>query len=646
MKDYIGEELNVYLIGVLADEHELKKMNPTLSPVKSNQFNSFQFFLDILNPEDFNIPDNKIGKKKFFSGYEDIIRDNKWEKIAEETKFFRENAFEEFAQNKLFIFKPYIDTNNYGELIYKIAKNSLTIIEKPKEITNKSELITIPIFKDYNTFSFEKRLLNEQSVGNLEMLDYSTLPSSIIHGNFIYGDFSNSERLNDGWHFSYDEPIKKIALDFEEYKEFIVKRSNAIYMESSFFFEIILNSIKEQGILVTEVSSLKTLSLNDEMIHEETNTINESEFMDYLYRNLQNNKFVFEKSQIINFHTALKTKRLVMLSGASGTGKSRLVYNYAKSLGIINKDYNQFKMIPVKPNWKDDTDLIGFLDTINNIYRPSESGLIDTLLEASKNRDKLYLICFDEMNLAKIEHYFAQFLSVMEMDANERKITLYNKKLIGRVLNGEQYPYEITIHPNVLFVGTINIDESTYSLSDKVLDRTNLIEFNVPSNHIKNWIIQFESKAADKKNTENNKKKTISFSDFNDWTQHQETNSSLTEEEILFLENLHNIIVSIDNTKGIGFRILDHILSYMINLPRDSYLSRENAFDLQIAQKILPKIRGTAEELSVILETDENKNYKFLELFKNNQVISDFKISISSVERKLKELQLYGYTYQ
>ena len=80
---------------------------------------------------------------------------------------------------------------------------------------------------------------------------------------------------------------------------------------------------------------------------------------------------IFEKKQLINFHTALKTRRLVILSGPSGTGKTQLVYQYRKALGILKKESQQFKMIPVKPNWKDDTDLIGFLDTINNIYRPS-----------------------------------------------------------------------------------------------------------------------------------------------------------------------------------------------------------------------------------------------------------------------------------
>ena len=81
---------------------------------------------------------------------------------------------------------------------------------------------------------------------------------------------------------------------------------------------------------------------------------------------------IFEKKQLINFHTALKTRRLVILSGPSGTGKTQIVFQYAKALGIVNKDMQQFKLIPVKPNWKDDTDLIGFLDTINNIYRTSE----------------------------------------------------------------------------------------------------------------------------------------------------------------------------------------------------------------------------------------------------------------------------------
>lgn len=89
------------------------------------------------------------------------------------------------------------------------------------------------------------------------------------------------------------------------------------------------------------------------------------------------------------------------------------------------------------------------------------------------------MVVFDEMNLARVEHYFSQFLSVLEMKPDSRKIKLYNKELESRMYNNEKYPSSITIKSNVLFVGTVNTDESTYQFSDKVLDRANVINLKM-----------------------------------------------------------------------------------------------------------------------------------------------------------------------
>ena len=74
---------------------------------------------------------------------------------------------------------------------------------------------------------------------------------------------------------------------------------------------------------------------------------------------------------------------------------------YKEALGLSD---SQFKMVSVKPNWSDDSDVLGFMDVANNIYRPAESGIIDTLREAELNPEKIYIICFDEMNLARVEY--------------------------------------------------------------------------------------------------------------------------------------------------------------------------------------------------------------------------------------------------
>ena len=144
------------------------------------------------------------------------------------------------------------------------------------------------------------------------------------------------------------------------------------------------------------------------------------------------------------------------------------------------KNANKFLFIPVRPSWNDDADLIGFYDAIHKIYRPAETGLVDLLIEASleDNKDKLYLICFDEMNLARVEHYFSQFLSILEL-SEDRYLTLYSEKLAPEVYNRHEYSPRVPIGNNVFFVGTVNIDESSFQFSDKVLDRANVIRLKI-----------------------------------------------------------------------------------------------------------------------------------------------------------------------
>lgn len=633
-------ELNVYLIGVLALEPRLKSIYPNLQPVRASNtdFNQFQFFLEILNTDDIPFEHQSVFKNKFALGKSIQIKSPEWTNIAK-NNFFNEDKFADFAANKLFIFKPYLEENNFGEKNIKVSNNTLKIIEKPNGFYNKApgSLITIPIFTDYNQYNFEKRLLTSQAISNYEYLDRITT-SCVVAGDYIYGEFSNFEKLNDGWHFTIDEEVKKLPIDFEAYQDHLIVEQHAIYIDDEFFFDVILSEgLNKHGMKVTLDKEIKTKVIVEDIETElEKERFSEEEFLNKLFNDLNNKGLVFEKNQIINFHTALKTRRLVILSGPSGTGKTQLVYQYANALGILNKGIQQFKLIPVKPSWKDDTDLIGFLDTINNIYRPSESGLIDILIEAKNKPNNIYLVCFDEMNLAKVEHYFSQFLSVLELEGHERKISLYSKKLVGRVLNGEQYPHEINILPNVLFVGTINNDETTETLSDKVLDRANFIEFGIPKNHINNWINSMQQDKQDS-TPPKHENKVVDIQYYNNWTK-DKNDIGLLQNEIQILNEINQVLTKQDTTKGIGFRVLDHINSYMLNVPENLGFDRSVAFDLQIAQKIVPKIRGTVDELKEILMNEEDSLRSIL-----NESI--FPITTAALSRKVRELKLNGYTY-
>lgn len=338
----------------------------------------------------------------------------------------------------------------------------------------------------------------------------------------------------------------------------------------------------------------------------------------------QQNLF-YRKEDLFMFHVSMKVNNMTILSGISGTGKSRLVHLYKQALGLSEE---QLKFIPVRPFWQDDSDLIGYVDMKNNIYHPGDSGLIDVLIEASKNVDKLYLICFDELNIARVEHYFSQFLSVLEIsNPNERYIQLYNDNLYGKLYNSGTYPSKVLIGNNVLFVGTINTDESTFTLSDKVLDRINTINLSViPFNRIEFYT---------SKNQEVSQKKVISSEEYYEDEVHDVLNKDMKE----FLWELHNVLQQVDYHFGVGIRTLKQINDYLSIAEANDIMSIDELFDYQLCQKIFTKLRGTESQLSEVICEDG----KIIKLFNKYRNLSKFDNSKKLLEQKYKELEENGY---
>ncbi|ALC89411.1 AAA family ATPase [Bacillus sp. FJAT-18017] len=364
----------------------------------------------------------------------------------------------------------------------------------------------------------------------------------------------------------------------------------------------------------------------------------ESRFLDYFIATTQEMGLLYSEKDLVNFHTAMKSSNLVILAGMSGTGKSKLVQAYSRALGLYS---DQFTYISVRPSWTDDADLIGYADTLHMVYRPGDSGLINVLKQAEKEKDKLFIICFDEMNLARVEHYFSQFLSILEMDSGRRELRLYNDELATRLYNSAQYPPTISIKDNVMFVGTVNLDESTYHFSDKVLDRANVIQLEVlPYEQLK--------ELGDKKKVFHSRDQVLNYEDYDSF-KNNNTALNLTSRELEFLWKLHSGLQNVNRQSGIGQRIVRQIDSYLKNLPVQDALSRNDAFDVQIVQRILTKIRGSEDQLHSFLGTyDKNsitltKSF-FWNLLEEYSDVSDFEQTRQSVIHKARELKMNGYT--
>ena len=343
-----------------------------------------------------------------------------------------------------------------------------------------------------------------------------------------------------------------------------------------------------------------TLLVGEESDATDTNKAQDTDllFLDQFNSVIRSSKYhlLLDEDDIVNFHTSIKSNLLTILAGLSGTGKSRIIRAYAEALGI-DEASDQFKFISVKTSWQDDADLLGFADTMNNNYRPSDSGLVDTLLKAEKDSNQIYLIVLDEMNLSRIEYYFSQFLSVLERDSNERYLTLYNKYLEARLYNSAIYPPKLLIPENVRFIGTMNIDESTFELSDKLLDRANVIQLKtLPFYKREDIKVENLKQKQEEKSWRKFPVKLLNYSAHG---------VSLNKEQLEFFWDLHKTINQVLPNVGISWRNIKSIENFLNKLPSNYYDKLDKAVDWQTSERILTKLRGTDTMLSPLMSLNE-----------------------------------------
>lgn len=369
----------------------------------------------------------------------------------------------------------------------------------------------------------------------------------------------------------------------------------------------------------------------DSFTSNNTDAFSEQEFIAQFLSCVEQKGFLYDKKDLYNFHVAAKSSKLLILSGMSGIGKSALVRLYGEALGL---SASQMAFLPVRPSWMDDGDILGYLDKNSMLYYPSDTGLAELLVEASKHPEKMYMVCFDEMNLARVEHYFAQFISVLEKK-DSRKIQLYNPSLENRVHNSHLYPAQISIGDNVLFMGTVNMDESTYHFSDKVLDRANVITLH-------------QRKFADMKSFCPVKDGLFVPISADAYRKFRVENKKvhLSNEELELLDALNEALQESRVSGGIGYRVAFDIDRYVENIPSLKDFTRGDGLDLQIVQRILTKVRGSREQLQTLLSmTDDGKvGGKLMDLFATYKNVSSFTESKKVLMRKAKELKLYDYT--
>lgn len=322
------------------------------------------------------------------------------------------------------------------------------------------------------------------------------------------------------------------------------------------------------------------------------------------------------KDKFLPYLTALRTKPFMLLAGISGTGKSRIVREMAKACWKEgDEEYGKnhpknFCMVQVKPNWHDSSELIGYVSRING-EKYVVGPFLRFMAKAIKNENTPYFLCLDEMNLAPVEQYFAEYLSVIESrklnaDGNittDPIIPFEDTEAYGTLVDqlfdteADRVAYKskdgkrLTIPQNLFVVGTVNMDETTFSFSRKVLDRAMTIEMNEVN----------LSGGLEEEGSEIGYIGNCIIGDAAEGKDVYAGNKDLCDKVIAYLEKVN---VALEGTPfKIAYRTRNEFLLYAVNrqlLDNDSKLWQ--TLDEMTSMKILSRIEGDSERTKIALD--------------------------------------------
>lgn len=353
------------------------------------------------------------------------------------------------------------------------------------------------------------------------------------------------------------------------------------------------NSEREARIKDIEVPVIKQETLPNLTNKYNSKASSESEWLEDIQNNFEKYEFQVHPRLLKSFHTSLKSadmSPITVLAGVSGTGKSELPKLYSHFGGL------NFMNTPVQPNWDCQESMLGFFNTIDNKFDAHD--ILKFLVQAQKDgdnslKDYVNLALLDEMNLAHIELYFAEFLSRLE---ERRDRSDMNLPSLPVNLGAGIPPYPLKLSRNVLWVGTMNQDETTKTLSDKVLDRGIIINFPRPKELIN------ITKRCSLEDEQFRQKEMLPVTVWNDWKKNEPLGDALIDPYKKFIENMNDKLAVVG--RSVGHRVWQSVVRYMENYPdvrllreqgkteKDLKLELDIAFEDQLVQKIMPKLRG------------------------------------------------------
>lgn len=294
---------------------------------------------------------------------------------------------------------------------------------------------------------------------------------------------------------------------------------------------------------LSEIDNKKPLEVADKNVPSDLYSLCR-EFQGEVYN--EKEKFIYDIEDVKAFVSFLACSKLIVLEGLSGTGKTSLPKLFSRF--IAGKNY----IIPVQSSWKDKNDLLGFYNDFKKEYKETE--FLTKLYQCKHDEDVVGFMVLDEMNLSRIEYYFADYLAMMENDPKDRKIEVISDALPEKSMPALFEEGKLLTPENAWFIGTANKDDSTQPITDKVYDRAGVIEF---------------TNKGDKANVVRTKNKlgtiAISYTTFNDMI----TDPSFEYFEDSRAEKVMNKVLEVveeafkEFKVAVGYRMLNQLRTYM-----------------------------------------------------------------------------------
>ena len=468
-------------------------------------------------------------------------------KIIESNDLIQSNKIREFLFD---VFK--FLQKEFGDA-FLIEKSA--IAQRKLSETNYQAFIFSDYFKTFPVLGSFDEEQSEETLKTSNTLRYFPENLAILEQKYIY--------FTTQWGF----PQFQLSPNFISFNQFVLDYSNNKYKiefdENSQFYKLVLNNVEEE---------IPQIDFNLDSFKEISGEAG----------------LIFSPQLIQRFIASLCTKPFVICSGLSGSGKTKLAQAFAQWITV---DKSQYTIVPVGADWTNREPLLGYPNALNKEeYVSPENGVLDIMIRAKKNIDnneeatKPYFLILDEMNLSHVERYFADFLSTMESGDRIPLHKIENES--------EGIPPSINLPKNLFIIGTVNIDETTYMFSPKVLDRANTIEFRLTENDLIDFI------ASDVKlDMDLLKAKGANMSESFMTMALQETDKNLKTSEAdlkLFFSELKK------SGAEFGYRTANEIGRLMYMLEELGEVG-DNLLDIAIMQKLLPKLHGSRNKLSKVL---------------------------------------------